>query len=221
MSQDASKDNPKAEKEKPKAEKTVKSEEQDKTSVPVSLLAVLKAKKMVIIIAAVVSLSVASTIIALQFTDSSAGSVKTKEQSTEQSEPEKAEEKPPEKAEEKSAEKPLQAENISSTNPALFLAIDPSFTVNIAGGNRLRIMQVKVQLMARNQKILDIATSNLPIIQNNLVQLFSSKSYDELITPEGKEMLRQEALRTVQKIIMKEIGQPGIEDILFTSFVMQ
>jgi flagellar FliL protein len=103
----------------------------------------------------------------------------------------------------------------------IFLAIEPNFTVNIVGGARLRMMQVKVQLMARNQKILDIAVASMPLIQNALVSLFSSKSYDDLITKEGKEALRIESLKTVQAIIQKDIGQPGIEEVLFTSFVMQ
>jgi flagellar FliL protein len=41
------------------------------------------------------------------------------------------------------------------------------------------------------------------------------------MTREGKEKLRHEALREIQAILKKESVAPGIEDLLFTSFVVQ
>ncbi|VAX05680.1 hypothetical protein MNBD_GAMMA19-792, partial [hydrothermal vent metagenome] len=38
---------------------------------------------------------------------------------------------------------------------------------------------------------------------------------------EGKETLREEALEVVQQILEEETGDPGIEAVYFTSFVMQ
>jgi flagellar basal body-associated protein FliL len=40
------------------------------------------------------------------------------------------------------------------------------------------------------------------------------------MTRDGKDKLRQEALTEVNKILKKE-GSPAVDDLLFTSFVVQ
>ena len=45
--------------------------------------------------------------------------------------------------------------------------------------------------------------------------------FDALKTNEGKEALQLAALEVCQEVMQKEIGKPGIEQILFTDFVLQ
>jgi flagellar FliL protein len=42
-----------------------------------------------------------------------------------------------------------------------------------------------------------------------------------LNTREGKEKLREETLEEVQKVLLEETGEPGVDNVFFTSFVMQ
>ena len=49
----------------------------------------------------------------------------------------------------------------------------------------------------------------------------SSQTYDSVSTLEGKEALREEALSVIQEILEEETGDPGVEAVYFTSFVMQ
>jgi flagellar FliL protein len=51
--------------------------------------------------------------------------------------------------------------------------------------------------------------------------LFSGESYEELQTHEGKELLRQKSLTALQELLQQEVGKSDIEEVLFTSFVMQ
>jgi flagellar FliL protein len=39
--------------------------------------------------------------------------------------------------------------------------------------------------------------------------------------PTGVEVLRQLATQEVKQVLMQEIGRDGIEEVLFTNFVMQ
>jgi flagellar protein FliL len=39
--------------------------------------------------------------------------------------------------------------------------------------------------------------------------------------PAGVEILRQLATQEVKQVLVREIGREGIEEVLFTSFVMQ
>ena len=51
--------------------------------------------------------------------------------------------------------------------------------------------------------------------------VFGSQDFEGLKTQEGKEVLRQKALEELQTIVSEETGDPGVEKVLFTNFVMQ
>jgi flagellar FliL protein len=59
------------------------------------------------------------------------------------------------------------------------------------------------------------------VIRNNLLMLMNGRDYKSLMNREGKEALRLECLKEVQRILTKETGSAGIEDLYFTSFVVQ
>jgi flagellar FliL protein len=80
---------------------------------------------------------------------------------------------------------------------------------------------VTVEVMTRNNQVEQQIRTHMPVIRNNLVLLFSSQTYEAVSTLEGKEALREEALTVIQKILEEETGDPGIEAVYFTSFVMQ
>jgi flagellar basal body-associated protein FliL len=48
----------------------------------------------------------------------------------------------------------------------------------------------------------------------------SNRSFQSLMTRDGKEKLRQEALAEINKITHKE-SAPDVDNLLFTSFVVQ
>lgn len=106
--------------------------------------------------------------------------------------------------------------------PAQFVDLDPPFVVNFEPGASARFLQIAVQLKTREPEMLEFLERNKPVIRNDLLLLFGNKRVDEVSTKEGKEALRAGALEAVRKIIKDEGGKPeGLEDVLFTSFVMQ
>jgi flagellar FliL protein len=104
--------------------------------------------------------------------------------------------------------------------PAIYFAIDPPLVVNFEEGSAVRFLQITMEVMARDQKAIDSVQKNVPLIRNNLLLLMSNRNYEELMSREGKEKLRQEALTEIRSVQKKE-GGPPIEDLLFTSFVVQ
>ncbi len=102
----------------------------------------------------------------------------------------------------------------------LYYAIDPPLVVNFEDGAAVRFLQIAMEAMAKDQKAIDSVTKNVPLIRNNLLLIMSNRDYTVLMTREGKEKLRQEALAEVLAILKKE-GSPPIDDLLFTSFVVQ
>ena len=104
---------------------------------------------------------------------------------------------------------------------AVYLPIDPAFVVNFASQGKARFLQITVEVMTRDEAVPEKVKLHMPVIRNNLMLLFSTQTYETASTLEGKELLREEALEVVQQILEEETGDPGIEAIYFTSFVMQ
>jgi flagellar FliL protein len=105
--------------------------------------------------------------------------------------------------------------------PAIYEELSPAFVVNFTQQGRARYMQVSVALMARDQLALDALKVHMPVLRNRLVMLFSSQDFDTLMTPVGKEMLRQQATASVQELAEKETGKLTVEQVLFTNIVLQ
>ncbi len=104
---------------------------------------------------------------------------------------------------------------------AQYFSLDPPFIVNFSGKSRARFLQVSIEGMSRDVKVKEDITKHLPQVRNNLVLLLSGKTYDELNTTEGKAALRKQVLKEIQKVLEAETGREGVEDVYFTSFVMQ
>ena len=105
-------------------------------------------------------------------------------------------------------------------HPATYYASDPPLVVNFEDGSVVRFLQISMEVKARDQKALESVQKNIPIIRNNLLLLMSNRNYQSMMSREGKEKLRQEALEEINAVQKKE-GGPDIDDLLFTSFVVQ
>ena len=104
--------------------------------------------------------------------------------------------------------------------PAVYYAIDPPLVVNFEEGSVVRFLQITMEVMAHDQPAIDGVQKNIPLIRNNLLLLMSNRNYQSLMSREGKEKLRQEALTEVRAVQKKE-GSPDVDDLLFTTFVVQ
>jgi flagellar basal body-associated protein FliL len=104
--------------------------------------------------------------------------------------------------------------------PALYYAIDPPLVVNFEDGSAVRFLQITMVVMAHDEKTIESVGKNIPVIRNNLLLLMSNRNYQSLMSREGKEKLRQEALTEIRGVQKKE-GSPDVDDLLFTSFVVQ
>jgi flagellar FliL protein len=104
--------------------------------------------------------------------------------------------------------------------PSVYYAIDPPLVVNFEDGSAVRFLQITMEIMAHDEKAIESVQRNIPLIRNNLLLLMSNRNYQSMMSREGKEKLRQEALAEVRAVQKKE-GGPDVDDVLFTSFVVQ
>jgi len=112
-------------------------------------------------------------------------------------------------------------ESVSSNTPAIYYDLKPPFVVNYSWKGRQRYVQISLAVMTRKPAVVEALQKHMPLVRNNLVQIFGAQNFEGLRTPEGKEMMREAAMEDLQKILIDEMGEEGIEKVLFTNFVMQ
>ena len=106
--------------------------------------------------------------------------------------------------------------------PPLYVALDPPFVVNFQGDQVVRFLQVTVQVLTREPETQELLKVNDPVVRNDMLMLFGNQKYEVVATNEGKEKLRQDALKSIRRIVAANGGKAeSIENVYFTSFVMQ
>jgi flagellar FliL protein len=105
--------------------------------------------------------------------------------------------------------------------PIQYIELTPSFIVNFPHQGRQRFLQATVSVMSRDTEALDAILEHMPVVRHNLINLLSAQMLLVFEDPAGVELLRQLATQEVKQVLMQEIGRDGIEEVLFTSFVMQ
>jgi flagellar protein FliL len=105
--------------------------------------------------------------------------------------------------------------------PPIYVELGDPFVVNFVEAAQIRYVQIKIEVMTRDQLVSEAIKTHLPQVRNNLVLMFSGLDYGSLTTADGKQKIRDQALVEIQNILKEETGNTGAEAVYFTSFVMQ
>ena len=105
--------------------------------------------------------------------------------------------------------------------PPIYLPLDPPLVASFEDRQAVRFLQLTLEVMARDQEAIDAVQTHMPVIRNNLLLLMGGRTLTELTSREGKEGLRQESLEEIQRILTVNYGEPGVEELYFTSFMVQ
>ncbi len=105
--------------------------------------------------------------------------------------------------------------------PPLYLPLEPALVVNFERRGRVGYLQVSIEVMAREQAVIDAVQTHMPVVRNNLISLMSGKSYKEIETREQKDALREQARLEVNQALERRGVEGQIEALYFTAFVMQ
>lgn len=120
-----------------------------------------------------------------------------------------------------SAEAEVDEEVEVSRGDPSYIDLKPAFTVNLAPEDPVGFLQISMQVLTFDDDVAAELEKHRPLIRNNLVVLFGKQNSAELRAPEGKERLQQSALETVQTVINKHGSGGEVDNVFFTSFVMQ
>lgn len=105
---------------------------------------------------------------------------------------------------------------------AIYIDLEPAFVVNFQDAKgRTKFLKAGINVVTRDTPTSAALGKHMPAIRNGLVMLLSKQIYEDLLPQEGKEKLRGEVLAEVRNALTKELPAAEVEDVLFTSFVMQ
>ena len=114
------------------------------------------------------------------------------------------------------------AEETPSKGPAIYQSLHPPLVVNFKdSAGDTHFMQATMEVMSRDQEVINAVRDHTPIIRNSLIMLFSNAVYEEITTREGKEKLLEEGLAEIQRVMLEEAETEGIEAVYFTALVIQ
>ena len=114
------------------------------------------------------------------------------------------------------------AEAEPTDGPALYTSLHPPILVNFKDSmGDPHFMQITMEVMARDQDVINSVREHTAAIRNSLILLFSGAVYEEVTTTEGKEKMLQDGLEKIQEVMTETIGEPGVEAVYFTNLVIQ
>jgi flagellar protein FliL len=118
---------------------------------------------------------------------------------------------------------PGWAEDDKAAAPqVLYLDLTPAFVTNFSSneGKKLNFIKVDVSVRANSQQAIDLVKGHDALVRHQLVMLLSRQT-EVSLAGSGQELIRQEGLKLVQTALEAETGNSQIDDLLFTSFVVQ
>lgn len=111
-----------------------------------------------------------------------------------------------------------KASDTAPSRVPVYLALE-TFTVNLQRDEQYLQTDITLQLSDPSQA--EAIKMHMPRVRSRLLTLLSSKQADELITAEDKKKLAQEILAQV-RLPFDVNGKPQqVDDVLFTTFVIQ
>jgi flagellar FliL protein len=132
-----------------------------------------------------------------------------------------AEEGGEEVADEEGAVEEEEPEDEEPLAPALYAPLDPPFVVSFDEEDGARFLQLTLQAMARSEETIAAIKLHAPAIRNSVLHKLSGYELHVLNTQAGKEQLRHELLDAANEILAKNDVEHGIEELYFTSLVVQ
>ena len=102
-----------------------------------------------------------------------------------------------------------------------YLPLAPPFLVNFEMQGKLRFLQVSVEVMSSEPSVIEAVQTHMPRLRNNVLMLLSDQTADTLVGREAKQKLRTQILAELRKDLLELTGDPGVEAVYFTNFVMQ
>ncbi len=118
-----------------------------------------------------------------------------------------------------------EAEAAPVTGPPIYQSLHPPLVVNFKSETgESHFMQITMEVMSRNQGVINSVREHTPVIRNNLILLYGNAVYESVTTREGKEQMLADGLEEIRRVIDEQHGEgegDSVEALYFTALVIQ
>ncbi len=111
------------------------------------------------------------------------------------------------------------AQSGSASTP--YFEIIPPFVVNLVSEKDVVYLQVSTQFLLTQPDLKPHLSTHLPAIKHTIMMVLSEQTVENMKSMQGKQLLREKTVQAVQALLKKQIGDPVVKDVLFTSFIIQ
>lgn len=103
----------------------------------------------------------------------------------------------------------------------VYYELEQPLRVNFPKGSSARLIEIKLALLLSTKDAEEELQKHQPMIVNNLLMSISAVGANKLAFTEGKNELRAKILEEIQHVMTEMTGKNPVEEIFYTSFVMQ
>ena len=105
--------------------------------------------------------------------------------------------------------------------PAIYVPLEPAFTANFGAPGSGRYISLQLEAMTRDPKVESALHNHLPAIRNSILLLLGGLTSADVADVESKDALRGTIRDAIRKTLMRNGAESGIEQVFFTSLVLQ
>jgi flagellar FliL protein len=115
----------------------------------------------------------------------------------------------------------VEEEEPEEPGEKLYFTMSKPLVVDFPQGASAQHARITLSMLVGSDEMIEVLKKNEPMIRSNLLMLISAQDSNALNTREGKEALRKAIADDVTAVIIKMAGKGKVDEIFFTSFVMQ
>jgi len=115
-----------------------------------------------------------------------------------------------------------EEEGEAATPKAQYVELSPAFVANFGGASaKLKYIKADISLRVPSTEAAHLIKANKALVRHHIVMRLSAQSEEQMAAPGSQESIRKDTLKSVQSAMSEETGAPQVDDLLFTSFVVQ
>lgn len=118
----------------------------------------------------------------------------------------------------------MAAEEAQKTDDMIpgYVSLGDPMVLNLSNNNRkLTFLQIKADILVKNDDAKEVVKSHIPAIRHQLIVLLSEQSALAMKTPAKREQIRQQATTEIRDMLEKMANNKDIDEVLFSSFLVQ
>lgn len=105
---------------------------------------------------------------------------------------------------------------------AQYVELSPAFVANFGGTSaKLKYIKADISLRVPSEDAAALIEANKALVRHQIVMHLSAQTEEQMSKVNSQENIRQAALKKVQDAMSEETGASQVDDLLFTSFVVQ